>query len=126
MMVLLTVPDQLSEKAGECGLRSFQIMAGALDGLAVQSELLSYEGPFGVGYAVASFQVTGADPGRRFDLLLNERRKGELAEAREREDAYVRLARYSLEQFIRTGRRAKLPENLPKSCWTGGPEHLYP
>jgi hypothetical protein len=30
-------------------------MAGALDGKAVKSELLSYEGPFGVGYGVASF-----------------------------------------------------------------------
>jgi len=113
MLKLLTIPDRLSERAGECGLRSFQIMAGALDGLAVQSRLLSYEGPFGVGYAVASFEVTGADPGRRFDLLLREKQKKEIAEAREREDAYVRLARYSLEHYIKTGRRAKLPENLP-------------
>ncbi|HZK28751.1 MAG TPA: AmmeMemoRadiSam system protein B [Clostridia bacterium] len=45
----------LVEKAAECGLRSFQMMAGALDGLSVEPELYSYEGPFGVGYAVASF-----------------------------------------------------------------------
>jgi hypothetical protein len=36
-------------------------MAGALDGLGVKSELLSYEGPFGVGYGVAAFGVTGPD-----------------------------------------------------------------
>lgn len=43
--------------AAECGLRSFQIMAGALDGVRHTSELLSCEGPFGVGYAVAAFEV---------------------------------------------------------------------
>jgi aromatic ring-opening dioxygenase LigB subunit len=45
----------LVENAAECGLRSFQMMAGALDGMPIESELYSYEGPFGVGYAVASF-----------------------------------------------------------------------
>ena len=49
-------PD-LTEAAAECGLRSFQIMAGALDGLAHTGELLSYEGPFGVGYGVAAFEL---------------------------------------------------------------------
>ncbi len=43
------------EKAAECGLRSFQIMAGALEGDTITPELYSYEGTFGVGYAVASF-----------------------------------------------------------------------
>jgi hypothetical protein len=33
------------------------ILAGILDQLAINPELLSYEGPFGVGYAVASFTV---------------------------------------------------------------------
>ena len=30
---------------------------GALDGLKVQPEVLSYEGPFGVGYMVASLDI---------------------------------------------------------------------
>jgi len=34
-------------------------MAGVLDGLDVTAKLLSYEGPFGVGYAVAAFVVKG-------------------------------------------------------------------
>jgi aromatic ring-opening dioxygenase LigB subunit len=42
------------EEAAECGLRSFQMMAGVLDGVPYESELYSYEGTFGVGYAVAS------------------------------------------------------------------------
>lgn len=62
----LTLEPSLCERAAECGLRSFQMMSGALDGLAVRPRLLSHEGTFGVGYAVALFPVTGRDEGRRF------------------------------------------------------------
>ena len=56
---LFELDEGLCEAASECGLRSFQIMAGALDGAPFQSELLSYEGPFGVGYGVAAFERRG-------------------------------------------------------------------
>lgn len=46
-------------KAGECGHRSFTMMAGALEGLEVKAQQLSYEGPFGVGYGICSYQVVG-------------------------------------------------------------------
>lgn len=49
----VSLDPRLAEKAGECGWRSFAILAGAMDGVKVKTELLSYEGPFGVGYAVA-------------------------------------------------------------------------
>ncbi|MDR1320806.1 MAG: AmmeMemoRadiSam system protein B [Gracilibacteraceae bacterium] len=50
-------PDEdLCAEAAECGLRPLQVLTGVLDGLNFTSELLSYEGPFGVGYAVASFE----------------------------------------------------------------------
>ena len=45
-----------ADAAAECGLRSFQIMAGAIEGLGFESELLSLEGPFGVGYGVAAMR----------------------------------------------------------------------
>ena len=48
----LTMDPALCERAAECGLRSFQIMAGALDGMAVETKLLSHEGITGVGYGV--------------------------------------------------------------------------
>ena len=56
---MFTFDPALCETAAECGLRSFEIMAGALDGLDHSGELLSYEGPFGVGYGVAAFEVAG-------------------------------------------------------------------
>ncbi len=52
---LFDIKPSLIEKAGECGLRPLIMMLGALNGLEVESEVISYEGPFGVGYGVASF-----------------------------------------------------------------------
>ncbi len=54
---VLGLDENLFERAGECGLRSIVILLGALDGLEVKPEILAYEGPFGVGYLVAAFEV---------------------------------------------------------------------
>ena len=57
---ILNMDPNLIEAAGECGLRSIVILMGALKGLDVTPEVLSYEGPFGVGYMVATFDVKPA------------------------------------------------------------------
>ena len=51
--------DELYPDAGECGLRSFCFLLGILEesGINYQPEVLSYEGPFGVGYLVANFKL---------------------------------------------------------------------
>ena len=69
---LLSIDAELSEGAAECGLRSFWMMAGALDRRKVEAEQLSYEGPFGVGYGVAFFVVGGRDGGRAFGDLFEK------------------------------------------------------
>ncbi len=53
---LFTFKESFADAAAECGLRSFQIMAAAIDGCGFTSELLSLEGPFGVGYGVAALR----------------------------------------------------------------------
>ncbi len=55
---ILKLADKYPE-AGECGLRSFCFMLGVLEGTGInyQPEILSYEGPFGVGYLVANFKL---------------------------------------------------------------------
>jgi AmmeMemoRadiSam system protein A/AmmeMemoRadiSam system protein B len=112
-MKLLDIDEHLCDNAGECGLRSFQIMAGALDGMKLESKLLSYEGPFGVGYAVASFIVNGTDQSRRYGEIFEENEKKRLEGKKAGEDEFVRLARLSLETFLRTGKRLKMPQGLP-------------
>lgn len=42
-------------EAGECGLKSILILAGALEGIKHKPQLLSYEFPFGVGYLCMNF-----------------------------------------------------------------------
>ena len=109
----LILEPSLCERAAECGLRAFQMMAGALDGLAVAPRLLSHEGPFGVGYGVALFPVTGRDESRRFAAACQQIQRARMAERRVREDDWVRLARLSLETYVRTGRRLEsLPDGL--------------
>lgn len=81
----LHVSEDFCEKAGECGQRSFVVMAGCLADVSLKSELLSYEGPFGVGYAVACFQ-----------------------------DAYVALARQSLSYYLKKNKMLPLPKALPE------------
>ncbi len=51
--------DERFPEAGECGLRSFCFALGILDAAkaAWKANILSYEGPFGVGYLVADFSL---------------------------------------------------------------------
>ena len=64
------------ERAGQCGMPSVTMMAGAIRDYMVEADFLSYEGPFGVGYAVCAYKC---------------------------EDECVRLAKKALETYIQTG-----------------------
>ncbi len=98
---LFTLDASVCYGAAECGLGAFQMMAGALEQVCaaqhatIASEALSYEGPFGVGYAVAAFELAKNPAGE--------------TEA----DPYVELARLSVEHFVKTGRSVPLPDGLP-------------
>jgi AmmeMemoRadiSam system protein B len=54
---ILNFDPILAEEAGQDALWSIAILLGALEGKKVKSEVLSYEGPFGVGYMIAAFEV---------------------------------------------------------------------
>jgi len=54
---ILYYDEDFVEDAGECGYHSILILLGALDGSHAKPEVLSYEGPFGVGYLVANFKL---------------------------------------------------------------------
>ncbi|MDD5290039.1 MAG: AmmeMemoRadiSam system protein B [Patescibacteria group bacterium] len=49
---ILNMDVDLVEDAGECGLRSIAVLLGIIKDMNITPQLLSYEGPFGVGYAV--------------------------------------------------------------------------
>ena len=50
---ILNLDENLIEEAGECGLRSIIVILGILNE-KYEFDILSYEGPFGVGYLTAS------------------------------------------------------------------------
>lgn len=110
---ILTMDGSLIEAAGECGLRPIIILLGILDGLEVRPQVLSYEGPFGVGYCVALFEPGEKRPGSRLEVLRREF-QARLEERRNRESFPVRIARESLEHYVRTGRFMKPPEDVPE------------
>lgn len=115
---LFCFPEDFCEKAGECGHRSFMMMAGALDKLKVEAHTLSYEGVFGVGYGVCSYMVCGSDAKRNFREQFEEKEKAKIAEQREREDAYVQLARKTIESYVRTGEKIAVPDGLPQELYS--------
>jgi AmmeMemoRadiSam system protein A/AmmeMemoRadiSam system protein B len=91
---VLNLDEELINRAGECGLRSIVILLGALDGLEVRPDVLSYEGPFGVGYMVASFDVEEAE-GEELHPL-------------------TKLARDTVESYVRDGKLPNLSELTPE------------
>lgn len=52
---ILELSEDFVEEAGECGYHSILILLGALYNRKYRPQILSYEGPFGVGYLVAEF-----------------------------------------------------------------------
>lgn len=92
---MLNIEDSLREKAGECGLASIVIMLGALNRYEIDSEVLSYEGPLGVGYMVSEVNI------------IKEKLKNDY------KNPYIYLAKRALETYIKSGNTIKLPDNIP-------------
>ncbi len=121
---LFSFSEKFCDKAGECGHRSFTIMAGAFDQTEVKVKQLSYEGPFGVGYGVCTFEAVGENSARNFRQQFEEKERLRLAGLREKEDVYVRLARRTIEKYIISGRKLQMQGDLPKELRKEMPEEL--
>lgn len=111
---LLSFDETFCEKAAECGHRSFVILAGALDGRAVKANVLSHQDVTGVGYGICTFYPDGEDPERHFLEKHLKRLEADVSAKTEKADPYVKLARRSLETYIREGKTMAVPEDLPE------------
>lgn len=88
-------PD-LIEEAGECGLRPLAILLGAARAAGLNSQVLSYEGPFGVGYPVVAFTaptVASTAPNIGLDVQA--------------------LGRRAIDTYLRTRRLIEPPQPIP-------------
>ncbi|MCL2164237.1 MAG: hypothetical protein FWH55_07565 [Oscillospiraceae bacterium] len=59
---LVNIDEGFLDAAAQCGYYGAVMLFGALSGMSVKTEINSYEGPFGVGYAVASIQMQSRQP----------------------------------------------------------------
>src|SRR5438128_675466 len=86
----------LVEEAGECGLRPLAILLGAARAAGLDSQVLSYEGPFGVGYPVVAFTATPvAGTTQKIGLDIQA------------------LGRQAIETYLRTRRLIEPPQPIP-------------
>ncbi|GHU46305.1 hypothetical protein FACS1894120_2910 [Clostridia bacterium] len=108
---ILSIDTTVAENAAECGLRSVMIMCGAFDELKVQSKVLHYEAPFGVGYLTASFTAE-IEADSLLPLIIADK-NSKLQAVRDSEDSYVKFARANVENYVKTGKTIPLPTDLP-------------
>ena len=112
VLSVFNMDKYMVECAGECGLRSVFIMLGAMEGEEVKGKLLSYEGPFGVGYGVMSFD-NDLENGGSLESLINMKKEN-LNKKILSSNPYVKLARESLNHYYSSGHLMSKPTDLPK------------
>lgn len=96
---ILNMDNSLLQEAGECGYRSIAILMGLLSHYDYTMNVYSYEGPFGVGYAVANATLK--------DRLTNSNLQS----------PFVALAKETVETFVKTKKQLSLPENLSEDLY---------
>lgn len=111
---LFDFDENFCQKAAECGHKSFVIMAGALDGQAVEATQYSHEDVTGVGYGICSFIPKGEDEKRHFLEARLEQIEDELVQKRLKSDDWVKIARESAEYFVKNGSEVELPSWVPE------------
>jgi len=92
---VLAMDAAFRAQAAEDAVPSLSFLMGALEGLKARPRVLSYEGPFGVGYLVAAVDIEGAK-----ELRKPSANPGTEASSH----ALARLAREAVETFVREGR----------------------
>ena len=104
---MLHVDTSFRHHAAEDAVPQTSLLMGALSDLEVQPRVLSYEGPFGVGYLVAAIDVLGpreageAETAAARDAPAHPTGGPAGAEAAQTVHPYVRLAQEAVESYVR-------------------------
>ncbi|MEA3424396.1 MAG: AmmeMemoRadiSam system protein A [Bacillota bacterium] len=107
---IIAMDPEFCEEAGECGKRSIDILLGTLDSYDYDVEKLSYEGPFGVGYGVVSFENLRPDDESLVEDIEKTRMEY-VKEAMDKEDGFVKLARDTINLFVKSKERLNFKES---------------
>lgn len=112
---LLDMDRDLIRRAGECGLRPLLIMLGGVTEAGLKPQVLSYEGPFGVGYAVVAFRLPddggegAAGTGRAGARQPGSGAAGAAGAAGQDSHPLVTLARSAIEAYLAGGTMVEPP-----------------
>lgn len=99
--------EQRIANAAECGLRSYAILVGAFNRKNTLTEVLSYEGPFGVGYLIA--EVLPESPSELDKITwIDQKNKERISENIERAHPYVKYAWAVIKYYLEHKRSAKV------------------
>ena len=115
---MLGVDSSFRHRAAEDAVPQTSLLMGALSALEVHPRVLSYEGPFGVGYLVAAIDVLGPREAGEVEVAAARgapaQRTDETAGAATAQAVhpYVRLAREAVENYTRY-RQVVDPCDLP-------------
>lgn len=93
---LLSMSDAFIDEIAMCGLPSVYFLFGILGNKKADMPVFTHEGPFGVGYGIALYLPTGEE------------------EKPEEHDIRVRLARDSIEHYMKDHTYMKEPDPLPE------------
>lgn len=104
---LLQLDGKEEAAAAQCGLRSFLMGFGLMDGQNYESGVASYEGPFGVGYLTGYLENDVLSVKPSLLIRLEEEARQVYLKRLESEDAYVQLARKAIEHYVKT--HTKIP-----------------
>ncbi len=127
---MLDFDEDFCDRAAECGHRSFVIMAGAFDGVDVYANALSHEDITGVGYGVCTFYPkeisgNGKSTNRNPNRCFLDKIKSRLSEESDKSDGYVKLARASLESYIKNGKKLSVPKDIPDDILKILPKEIF-
>ena len=103
------------EAAGDDAVPSLSFLMGVLDGLRVCPRILSYEGPFGIGYMVAAIDILGEEEGEAHARAQRAQAEPMQAVAGP-SHPLVRLARDAVEAYVRRSQVLNAPDDLSESA----------
>ncbi len=114
---ILEMTEAMLAHAGQCAQRPLEMMVGVLDGHSTESEVYSYEGPFGVGYMTAHI-IRNEKNGISICDKYIKKQAEKLEYSKKNEDEYVSLARKTIETYVTTGSVIHKPEGMGRELYS--------
>ena len=113
---LFNLDNHLICEAGECGLRSLYTLAGVINNNNVSSKLLSYEGPFGVGYGIMEFSPSTNEKSDLYNELIKDK-ENENKKRMQNGSIYTRVARLNLNNYFNNGKLLTVDELITNNIF---------